>query len=65
MELGEEGAHCFRELIGMLRWATELGRVDILTEVSVLSQHQAIPRQGHLEEVLHIFGYLTTALVRD
>ena len=58
MELGEDGAHYFRELIGMLRWATELGRVDILTEVSVLSQHQAAPRQGHLEEVLHIFGYL-------
>ena len=42
----------------MLRWATELGRVDILTEVSVLSQCQAAPREGHLEEVLHIFGFL-------
>ena len=42
----------------MLRWATELGQVDVLHEVSLLSQYQAAPRQGHLEQALHIFGYL-------
>jgi hypothetical protein len=36
-----------------LRWAVELGR-----EVSVLSQHLALPRVGHLEAVYHIFAYL-------
>ena len=45
-------------MIGMLRWATELGRVDVLHEVSLLSQYQASPRQGHLEQALHIFAYL-------
>ena len=42
----------------MLRWAIELGRVDILLEVSLLSSHLCLPRIGHLEQVFHIFGYL-------
>jgi len=32
--------------------------VDILLEVSLLSQHLALPREGHLEQVLHVLGYL-------
>ena len=42
----------------MLRWATELGQVYVLHEVSLLSQYQASPRQGHIEQVLHIFAFL-------
>ncbi len=45
-------------MIGQLRWAIELGRVDILFETSLLSAHLALPREGHLEQVLHIVGYL-------
>ena len=45
----------------MLRWAIELGRVDILLEVALLSSHLALPRVGHLEQVYHIFGYLKTS----
>ena len=45
-------------MIGMLRWATELGWVDVLHEVSLLSQYQASPREGHMMELLHIFAYL-------
>ena len=36
----------------------ELGRIDINVEVSMLSSHLALPREGHVEEILHIFGYL-------
>ena len=36
----------------------ELGRVDICTEVSMLSSHLALPRQGHLEALFHLFAYL-------
>jgi hypothetical protein len=36
----------------------ELGRVDICIEVSMMSSHLALPRAGHLKEVLHIFAYL-------
>ena len=48
----------FQELIGMLRWSIEIGRVDVYTEVSLLSAYQASPRQGHLHQLLRIFGYL-------
>jgi hypothetical protein len=36
----------------------ELGRIDIATEVSLLSSHLAYPREGHLETALHIMSYL-------
>ena len=45
-------------LIGILRWIVELGRVDVCLEVSMMSSHMAMPREGHLSEVLHIFSYL-------
>jgi hypothetical protein len=48
----------YQELIGVLRWAVELGRVDILLEVALLSSHLALPRDGHLQQVYHIFAYL-------
>ena len=57
-ELNEDDHRYYQELIGILRWATELGRVDILHEVTLLSQYQACPREGHMEQVLRIFAYL-------
>ena len=57
-ELNVEGVQFYQELIGILRWAVEIGRVDILLEVSLLSSHLALPRIGHLQAVYHIFGYL-------
>ena len=57
-ELKADGVQWYQELIGMLRWAVEIGRVDINLEVSMMSSHLALPRQGHLEAVLHIMGYL-------
>jgi hypothetical protein len=45
-------------LVGILRWAAELGRIDIYIDVSLLSSHMCQPRVGHLEQVLHIFAYL-------
>ena len=57
-ELAEKDASYYYLLIGILRWIVELGRVDICCEVSMMSSHLALPRKGHLEEVLHIFAYL-------
>ena len=48
----------YHALIGMLRWIVELGRADICIEVSLLSHHLALPRQGHFDQALHIFRYL-------
>ena len=57
-ELGPKDTQVYQQLIGMLRWACELGRVDILYEVSLLSSHLALPREGHLEAAFGVFAYL-------
>ena len=57
-ELKPAGVQRYQELIGILRLAVELGRVDILYKVSRMSLHLALPREGHLEETYHIFEYL-------
>jgi hypothetical protein len=56
--LSEELAAYYQGLIGVLRWICEIGRIDILTEVSMLSSFNAMPREGHLDAVLDIFAYL-------
>jgi Reverse transcriptase (RNA-dependent DNA polymerase) len=55
--LDDENKTRFQELIGIIRWATEIGRVDVLHEVSILSQYQAQPREGHLRQLIRIFSY--------
>lgn len=57
-KLGLKDASYYQSLIGVLRWIVELGRVDICLECSIMSSQIALPRVGHLEQVLHIFGYL-------
>jgi len=56
--LNPQQANYFQNLIGILRWAIELGRLDIHVHVSMLSSFLACPRVGHLEQTLHIFAYL-------
>ena len=68
-ELNETDAAYYQSLIGILRWIVELGQVDVCLEVAMMSSHLALPREGHLEQVLHIFAYLkkyhNTELVCD
>jgi len=56
--LHPEQANYYQSLIGVLRWAVELGRIDILIHVSMLSSFLAAPREGHLSQVFHLFAYL-------
>ncbi len=56
--LNEEGNNRFQQSIGILRWAIELGRVDILTEITCLSQHLVEPREGHLVAIYKKLKYL-------
>jgi hypothetical protein len=56
--LSPEQANYFQNLIGILRWIIELGRLDIHVHVSMLSTFLAAPQEGHLNETLHIFAYL-------
>ena len=48
----------YQQMIGILRWMIELGRIDISTEVSLMSRYLAQPRVGHMIQVLHIFSFL-------
>ena len=57
-ELEGEDITYYQELMGILCWSIEIGRVDILTEVSKLSAYQASPRHGHLLALYQIFAYL-------
>jgi Reverse transcriptase (RNA-dependent DNA polymerase) len=57
-ELTPEQANYYQSLIGILHWMVEIGRVDMITEVSKLASHMALPREGHLDAVFHIFGWL-------
>ena len=57
-ELDANNITMLQELIGELRWATYIGRVDILHEVLVLSAFKAAPREGNLHQVFHIFPFM-------
>jgi hypothetical protein len=56
--LDPNAASYFQTIIGVMRWMVEIGRIDIATEVSLLSSHLAYPREGHLDAALHIMAYL-------
>lgn len=58
-ECDAEHTSRFQQLIGILRWAIELGRIDIMVEVAMMSSYQASPREGHLEALYLIFHYLS------
>ena len=64
-ELDERLTNRYQQLIGILRWSIELGRIDIHTEVSCLSQHLCCPRQAHLLAVYKIFHYLQANLTKN
>ena len=57
-ECNEDQMTYYMNLVGVLCWIIELGRLDIAYEVSCLSRYLAAPRTGHLVQVLHIFKYI-------
>ena len=57
-ELISMDAAYYQSLVVILRWIVELGRVDIFLEVSLMSSHLAMPREGHLDKLFHSFAYL-------
>ena len=48
----------YQNMVGILRWACEIGRLDVLLETSLLSQYMVAPRMGHLKQALNVFAYL-------
>ena len=51
-------ASYFQSIIGIMSWMVKIGRIDIVTEVSLLSSHLAYPRVGHIEAALCLMDNL-------
>jgi hypothetical protein len=56
--LDEDSVTLYQSYIGILRWAVELGRIDIAHFTSTMAKFAAIPREGHLSYVVKCFGYI-------
>ena len=52
------GAALYHELIRSANWAVTLGRFDIQYATQTLSRYSMAPREGHLEALKKVFGYL-------
>lgn len=57
-ECNEDQTQFYQNVIGILRWLVELGRIDIAYEVSILSGYLAMPRTGYLQQALYIVKYI-------
>ena len=56
--LEEDDIKIYQSLIGALQWVIQIGRWEISTHVMTLSRFRAMPRQGHLDRVKRVHGYL-------
>ena len=57
--LNIDGIKIYQSLIGSLQWAIQIGRFDVGTATMTMSRFHAFPRQGHLDRVKRIIGYLS------
>ena len=57
-ELGPQEVSYHQSFIWILRWIVELGHVNICVEVPMMPSHLVLPSRGHLEQVIHVFGYI-------
>jgi hypothetical protein len=48
--LEDKAANYFMELIGILHWLVDLGCIDIMVDVSLLSSFRMLPQMGHLDQ---------------
>jgi hypothetical protein len=44
--------------MGSLQWLITLGRFDIATVVMTMAQISVAPREGHVDQLKRIYGYL-------
>ena len=54
-----EDTKIYQSLIGGLQWVIQIGRFDITTHVATLSRFRAAPREGHMERVKRVYGYIS------
>ena len=56
--LDEDWTKVYQSLVGGLQWVIQIGRFDVSTAVMTLSRFRVAPREGHMERVKRIHGYL-------
>ena len=57
-ELDPDAASYYLTIISILQWMIELGRIDIITKVSLLSSHVALPSEGHLDAAVYVMAHV-------
>jgi len=60
--LNEDDQKIYQSLIGALQWVIKICRFDIATSVMTLLRFLAMPRQGHLDRIKTMHGYLSKML---
>lgn len=55
--LDDDETQLYQSYIGIIRWAVELGRIDLAHAAGVMARFSACPREGHLAVVLKMFAY--------
>ena len=56
--LDEEGKDTYQSLIRCRQWNIFIGRFDMQSAMMSMSRYCTAPREGHLERVKRIYGYL-------
>ncbi len=62
-ELSVEGIHHYQSLIGSFQWAVSLCRYDIHCATMTMGKFRSAARQGHLDRLQRICGYLRKYLM--
>ena len=57
--LDAKGIQIYQSMIGVLHLTATIGRFDIITAVMTMSGFRIAPRQGHLDRLKRIYGYLS------
>ena len=57
--LNVDDTKIYQSLIGALQWTVQIGRFDVATAVMTMSRFRVAPRQGHMDRVKRIYGYLS------
>ena len=57
-QLDQDAASYYLTIIGILKWMIELGRIDIIAKVSLLSSHAVLPRERHLDASVHVLAHV-------
>ena len=55
--LDDDNIKLYQSYIVIIRWAIELGRVDLCMAGGVMARFSVFPREGHMVAVLKILAY--------